>query len=120
MDVTISEFRHSIDVYSSEVAKLSCRVLEFMAKGVGAEPASLLGVFGGQLLGMRVNYYPPCRQADRVLGLSPHTDPSGLTLLRQKNDDVQGLQIKKDGKWFAVDVLDGAFVINVGDALEVR
>jgi isopenicillin N synthase-like dioxygenase len=55
-----------------------------------------------------------------VLGLSPHTDASGLTLLRQKKDDVQGLQAKKDGKWFGVDVLDGAFVINTGDALEVR
>jgi isopenicillin N synthase-like dioxygenase len=91
-----------------------------MAKGVGAEPASLLRPFQGQPLGMRVNYYPPCRQADRVLGLSPHTDASGLTLLRQKKDDVQGLQIKKDGKWFAVHVLDGAFVINIGDVLEVR
>jgi isopenicillin N synthase-like dioxygenase len=91
-----------------------------MAKGVGAEPASLLRPFQGQPLGMRVNYYPPCRQADRVLGLSPHTDASGLTLLRQKKDDVQGLQAKKDGKWFGVDVLDGAFVINTGDALEVR
>ncbi|GJN07833.1 hypothetical protein PR202_ga25699 [Eleusine coracana subsp. coracana] len=114
-----SSFRRSVDVYSSEVAKLSCRLLEFMAKGVGAEPASLIGVFGGQPLTMRVNYYPPCRQADRVLGLSPHTDPNGLTFLRQKDGDVQGLQIKKDGKWFVVDVLNSAFVINVGDTLEV-
>ncbi|TVU46997.1 hypothetical protein EJB05_06571 [Eragrostis curvula] len=114
-----ASFGRSVDVYSSATAKLSYRLLEFMAKGVGAEPASLLGVFEGQPVGMRVNYYPPCRQADRVLGLSPHTDGSGLTMLRQKNDDVQGLQINKDGKWFAVNVLDSAFVVNVGDVLEV-
>lgn len=91
-----------------------------MAKGVGAEPASLRGVFEGQAQGMRVNYYPPCRQAaDRVLGLTAHTDPNGLTLLLQMNDDVQGLQVKKDGKWFAVQALAGAFIVNVGDALEV-
>jgi isopenicillin N synthase-like dioxygenase len=54
--------------------------------------------------GMRVNYYPPCRQAaDRVLGLSAHTDASGLKLLLQMNNDVQELQVKKDGRWFAVE-----------------
>ena len=92
-----------------------------MAKAVGAEPAVLLGVFQGQPQGMRVNLYPPCRQAaDRVLGLSPHSDASGMTLLLQMNNDVQGLQVKKDGRWFAVDAVDAAFIMNVGDVLEVR
>ncbi|RCV43824.1 hypothetical protein SETIT_9G324600v2 [Setaria italica] len=113
-----ASFRHSVDVYSSEVAKLSCRLLEFMAKGMGAEPASLLGMFEGQHQGMRMNYYPPCWQADQVLGLSPHSDACGLTLLLQKRD-VQGLQVKRDGKWFSVDALDGALIVNVGDALEL-
>ena len=83
--------RHSADVYSSEARQLAYRLLEFMARGVGAEPASLRGVFEGQTQGMRVNYCPPCRQqADRVLGLTPHTDVCGLTLLLlQKNLDVQ-------------------------------
>uniref|UniRef100_A0A0A9H3I8 Fe2OG dioxygenase domain-containing protein n=1 Tax=Arundo donax TaxID=35708 RepID=A0A0A9H3I8_ARUDO len=117
-----ASFRHSLDVYASETAKLACRLLEFMAKGVGAEPSMLRGMFEGQgqLQGMRANYYPPCQQAaDRVLGLSPHTDACGLTLLRQLNGDVQGLQVKKDGKWFAVDAMDGSFIVNVGDALEI-
>jgi isopenicillin N synthase-like dioxygenase len=42
----------------------------------------------------------------------------GLTLLLQAND-VQGLQIRKDGKWVAINALDGAFIVNVGDTLEV-
>ena len=107
-------------MYSSEARQLAYRLLEFMARGAGAEPASLRAVFEGQTQGMRVNYYPPCRQqADRVLGLTPHTDVCGLTLLLQKNLDVQGLQVKKDGKWFAVKALEGAFIVNVGDVLEV-
>ncbi|MCH1922911.1 hypothetical protein L9G15_26220, partial [Shewanella sp. A3A] len=48
----------------------------------------------------------------------PHTDVVGLTLLLQVND-VQGLQIKRDGKWFSVDALSGAFIVNIGDTLEV-
>uniref|UniRef100_A0A0E0F0V6 Fe2OG dioxygenase domain-containing protein n=1 Tax=Oryza meridionalis TaxID=40149 RepID=A0A0E0F0V6_9ORYZ len=66
---------------------------------------------------MRVNYYPPCQQADKVIGLSPHTDVVGLTLLLQVND-VNGLQINKDGKWFNVDAINGAIIVNVGDTLE--
>ncbi|CAN6289404.1 unnamed protein product [Urochloa humidicola] len=35
-----ASFRHSVDVYSSEARELADRLLEFMAKGVGADPAS--------------------------------------------------------------------------------
>ncbi|KAJ1280365.1 hypothetical protein BS78_04G226800 [Paspalum vaginatum] len=113
-------FRNSVDAYSLEAIEVGYRLLEFMAMGVGAEPASLRGAFQGQAAqGMRANYYPPCRQAaDRVLGISPHTDANGLTLLLQIND-VHGLQVKKDGKWFAVEAMDGAFIVNVGDTLEI-
>ncbi|PWZ57326.1 Protein SRG1 [Zea mays] len=114
-------FRDSVDAYSLQASKLAYRLLEFMARGVGADPASLQGMFQGQVQGMRVNYYPPCQQAaDQVLGLSPHSDPNGLTLLLQMSHDVHGLQVSKDGRWFPVQALPGAFVVNVGDALEVR
>uniref|UniRef100_A0A0D9XME4 Fe2OG dioxygenase domain-containing protein n=1 Tax=Leersia perrieri TaxID=77586 RepID=A0A0D9XME4_9ORYZ len=65
-----------------------------------------------------MNYYPPCQQADKVIGLSPHTDVVGLMLLLQVSD-VQGLQIKRDGKWFSVNALNGALIVNIGDTLEI-
>lgn len=68
---------------------------------------------------IRVNYYPPCPEPDKVIGLTPHSDSTGLTILLQVND-VEGLQIKKDGKWVSVKPLPNAFVVNVGDILEVR
>ena len=89
-----------------------------MAKDKGCEPESLLEVFQGLPQGLRMNYYPPFRHADKVLGLSPHTDATGLALLLHVND-VQGLQIRRDGRWLAVDPLDGAFVVSIGDILEV-
>ncbi|CAL4940587.1 unnamed protein product [Urochloa decumbens] len=111
-------FRNSIDRYSIETAKVARRLFEFMAKDMGCEPESLLEVFRDLPQGLRMNYYPPCRQADKVLGLSPHTDAAGLTLQLQVND-VPGLQINKDGKWFAVDALDCALVVIIGDILEI-
>ncbi|PAN48519.1 hypothetical protein PAHAL_9G387300 [Panicum hallii] len=111
-------FRNSIDRYSSETAKLASCLLKFLAMDMGAEPESLLEIFRGQPQNTRMTYYPPCRQADKVVGLSPHTDATSLTLLLQANG-VQGLQIRKDGKWVAVNSLDGAFIVNVGDILEI-
>jgi len=110
--------RNSIDRHSSEAAKLVSCLLKFLAIDMGVEPESFLEIFRGQPQSMRMTYYPPCRQADKVVGLSPHTDRMGLTLLLQAND-VQGLQIRKDGKWIAINALDGAFIVNIGYTLEV-
>lgn len=33
--------------------------------------------------------------------------------------DVSGLQVLKDGKWFAVEQIPNAFVVNVADQIEV-
>jgi len=67
---------------------------------------------------IRMNYYPPCPQPENVLGLKPHTDASALTILVQGNE-VEGLQVKKDGTWFPVHPLPNAFMVFLGDVLEV-
>ncbi|OEL14952.1 S-norcoclaurine synthase 1 [Dichanthelium oligosanthes] len=104
-------FRSSVDRYSAEAAKVVSCLLRFMAVDMGVEPERLLEMFGGQPQTMKMTYYPPCRQAGDVLGLSPHTDACAMTLLLHVND-VQGLQIRRDdGKWLAVEPLDGALII---------
>ena len=65
-----------------------------------------------------MHHYPPCRHRDTVVGIPPHTDTLGLTLLLQV-DDTPGLQVKRGGRWFPVRPLPGALVVNVGDVLEV-
>uniref|UniRef100_A0A0A9GSV1 Fe2OG dioxygenase domain-containing protein n=1 Tax=Arundo donax TaxID=35708 RepID=A0A0A9GSV1_ARUDO len=67
---------------------------------------------------MAIHYYPPCRHHEKVMGITPHTDGLGLTLLLHV-DDTPGLQIRKDGRWFPVQPLPGAFVVNVADILDV-
>ncbi|KAI3855302.1 hypothetical protein MKX03_015655 [Papaver bracteatum] len=67
---------------------------------------------------MRMNYYPPCPRPDLVIGLTSHSDYSALTILLQLNE-VEGLQIRKEERWISVKPLPDAFIINVGDVLEV-
>jgi len=113
-----STFRDTLDMYSLELANVSAQLFKFMANNLGVNKEGLLGTFKGLPQSMRINYYPPCSQANKVLGLSPHTDGVGMTFLLQVND-VEGLQIRKDGKWFSVKAIPGALVVNIGDALEV-
>ncbi|CAO2162259.1 unnamed protein product [Urochloa humidicola] len=112
-------FRGSLDRYAAEAARVAASLLRSMAADLGVEPPErLMEAFRGQPQSMRATYYPPCRQAGDVLGLSPHTDATGLALLLHVND-VQGLQIRRDGRWLAVDPIEGAFVVSVGDILEI-
>ncbi|KAJ1296281.1 hypothetical protein BS78_01G288200 [Paspalum vaginatum] len=113
-----STFRDTLDKYSLELANVSAQLLKFMANNLGVDQEALLSTFKGLPQSMRINYYPPCSQADKVLGLSPHTDGVGMTFLLQVND-VEGLQIRKDGKWFSVQAMNGALVVNIGDVLEI-
>lgn len=67
---------------------------------------------------MRLNYYPRCSKPDLVLGVSPHSDGGSITFLLQ-DDDITGLQIKYTERWIPVKPIPNAFVVNVGDIIEV-
>lgn len=65
--------------------------------------------------------HPPCEQAKKVMRLTQRqlSDATGLTLLLQESE-VQGSQIKKNGKWVPIKLVPGAFIANVCDIIEVR
>ena len=63
------------------------------------------------------NYYPTCPEPNKTLGLAPHSDQSGLTILM--DNGVPGLQIKHNQTWYSVPHVPGTFVVNLGDYLEV-
>ncbi|KAK1374926.1 S-norcoclaurine synthase 1 [Heracleum sosnowskyi] len=114
-----SSFRPTLEEYSAKLHKISINLLKLIAENLKVETESLIGKFdpdGTQ--GVRMNYYPPCVQANKVLGLTPHSDATGLTLLIQVND-VEGLQIKKTQKWVPIKPISGAIVVNIGDIMEV-
>ncbi|KAK9187698.1 hypothetical protein WN944_019096 [Citrus x changshan-huyou] len=113
-----TSFRATIEEYSLELQKVTIFLLKLMAKNLGIEPGKLASLFEDGIQGIRMNYYPPCAQANRVIGLTPHSDSVALTLLVQVNQ-VQGLQVKKYGKWVPVKPIPGAFIINIGDIIEI-
>lgn len=110
--------RDNLEMYSIEMKKLCVTIVEFMAKGLKIQPNELLDFFEEGSQAMRMNYYPPCPQPEQVIGLNPHSDVGALTILLQLNE-IEGLQVRKDGMWIPIKPLSNAFVINIGDMLEI-
>lgn len=104
--------------YCTLVRELGLRIQEYISESLGLEKDYIKNVLGEQGQHMAVNYYPPCPEPELTYGLPGHTDPNALTILLQ-DLQVAGLQVLKDGKWLAVSPQPNAFVINIGDQLQV-
>ncbi|KAL5791465.1 hypothetical protein ACOSP7_000059 [Xanthoceras sorbifolium] len=113
-----ASFRASLEEYSLKLEKVKTCLLKSMARNLGLESAKLATLFEDGIQGVRMNYYPSCVLANKVMGLTPHSDATGLTILKQVNE-VDGLQIKKNGKWVPIKTLPGSFIINIGDIIEI-
>lgn len=95
--------------------------MKLLSQNLGLEEDQLLNAFGGEEnIGacLRVNFYPKCPQPDLTLGLSEHSDPGGLTLLLP-DENVAGLQVRKGQNWVTVKPVPNAFIVNIGDQMQV-
>ncbi|KAI4307301.1 hypothetical protein L6164_030505 [Bauhinia variegata] len=112
-------YREVTEEYQKEISRVTDKVLELLSEGLGLEGKVLKSNLGGENmeLEMKINMYPPCPQPELALGVEPHTDMSALTLLVP--NDVPGLQVWKDDAWVAMDYLQNALFVHVGDQLEV-
>ncbi|GAB2299056.1 hypothetical protein Dimus_033130 [Dionaea muscipula] len=111
-------FSEMIEAYSDVTRNLALTLLNFVAKALKIDPKYMIDLFDEGKQEIRINYYPPCPQPELVMGFTPHSDASALTILLQVNETA-GLQVKKDDEWIPVKPLPGAFIVNVGDILEV-
>ncbi|KVH91899.1 Non-heme dioxygenase N-terminal domain-containing protein [Cynara cardunculus var. scolymus] len=114
-----TSFRTTFHEYSNELNGVSKELLKFMSINLGMEPDAINKLYENCVQSIRMNYYPPCRVADKVLGLAPHSDATGITLLVQVNG-VQGLQIKNNSKWVPIKPIPGSIIVNIGDIMEER
>lgn len=110
--------RETMEAYSAEMKKLAMTLLGQLAMALKMDDEEMRLLFNEGVQSMRMNYYPPCPEPDIAIGFTPHSDADALTILFQLNG-TEGLQIRKDGKWVLVRPLHNAFVVNLGDIMEV-
>lgn len=111
--------REIVSNYCKEIRELGYRLEELLSESLGLEKDHIKKVLMEQGQHMAVNYYPACPEPELTYGLPGHTDPNVLTILLP-DQQVAGLQVLKDSKWLAVNPIPGAFVINIGDQLQVH
>eukprot|EP01018_Ginkgo_biloba_P034491 Gb_32886 [translate_table: standard] len=105
-----STYREIAAKYCTEVRALIERLLAAISQ-------SLKRTLGEHNQFMTINYYPPCPKPDLTVGIAVHSDPNAITVLLQ--DHVSGLKVFKNGNWVAVEPVPNAFVVNLGDQLQV-
>ncbi|KAI3923910.1 hypothetical protein MKW98_012699 [Papaver atlanticum] len=110
--------RETIESYSLELINLGLTIVKLMEKALQMDAGVMAELFEDGIHTMRMNYYPPCPQPEHVIGLTPHSDGGGLTILLQLNE-VDGLQIRRENIWVPIKPLPNAFVVNIGDILEI-
>ncbi|KAL6964132.1 hypothetical protein U1Q18_035189 [Sarracenia purpurea var. burkii] len=115
-----ANFRKAIEQYVEEARRVCDELLEALAESLSLEPKVFLKNFDPESseVNLRVNYFPPCPRPDLALGISPHTDASGLTFLTQYGA-TGGLQVLRDCKWAVVPWPENSLLVGVGDFLEI-
>ncbi|XP_065877144.1 protein SRG1-like [Euphorbia lathyris] len=110
--------RETLETYCTETKRVAMEMLCHMAEALKMDVKEMRELFNDGVQSMRMNYYPPCPEPDKAIGFAPHSDADALTILFQL-DETQGLQIRKDGKWLPIRPLPNAFVVNIGDIMEI-
>jgi len=119
MLIALLSCRDTLELYSQEMKNLAMVIVGHIGKALKIKEIKMRELFEDGIQMMRMNYYPPCPKLEKVIGITTHSDSVGLTLLLQLNE-VEELQIRKDGMWVLVNPLPSAFIINIGDMLEVK
>nr|GEU57789.1 protein SRG1-like [Tanacetum cinerariifolium] len=116
-----TNFRQSIEKYVEKSRKVLDVLLEDLAESIALDKNAFLQYFEPQQseIKVRVNYYPPCPRPDLAVGILPHSDPSGVTLLLELGA-TGSLQVQKGMGWATLQwPNNNNLLVNIGDLLEI-
>ncbi|KAL4271769.1 hypothetical protein GQ457_13G002540 [Hibiscus cannabinus] len=105
--------RSTIEEYAAEANVLAQRLAEHLAQNLGIRAGYFRENCSPSSCSLRMNRYPPCPYSSIKFGIVPHTDTDFLTIVSQ--DQVGGLQLKRNGRWVSVKPNPKALVVNIGD-----
>ncbi|MFJ3900243.1 isopenicillin N synthase family dioxygenase [Streptomyces sp. NPDC090025] len=116
----LPELRLAALTWVERLSGVAERLLRELLASIGADPGFYADVFGAHAHPhLKLVRYPGSSgDAGDAQGVGAHKDYGFLTLLLQ--DQVGGLQVEReDGRFHDVPPLPGAFVVNLGELLEV-
>lgn len=114
----LPQLRSELLAWQQQLSDISLQLLEAFALALQL-PADAFAdtVADGPYTHTKLIRYPQRASAEQTQGVGAHKDPGYLTLVLQ--DTQSGLEVATDDGWLAVAPLDGAFVVNIGELLEL-
>lgn len=115
----LPELRTAALGWIERLSAVAHRLLHELLAAIGAPPDFYDDIFGDRAhLHLKLVRYPGSAGDGADQGVGAHKDYGFLTLLHQ--DGIGGLQVQReDGRFHDVPPLPGAFVVNLGELLEV-
>lgn len=115
-----ADLKQSMLAYFDAIDPLRLALQKAFSLALGLAPDTFDKVFDHSLSRLKLNHYPP--QYDEVtennLGVVPHCDSGGFTILWQ--DDNGGLEIQtKAGDWVGAPPIPGTMVVNLGHVMQM-
>lgn len=104
--------------YAAAMSKLSRLLATILTENLSQKRGEINEICDESSCFLRLNHYPACPLSPETFGLVPHTDSDFLTILHQ--DEVGGLQLMKDSRWVAVNPIQDALIVNIGDLFQVE
>jgi isopenicillin N synthase-like dioxygenase len=114
------EFEGIVRDYFWQMEALARKLTCCMSLGLGMDAEHFSKEFDGVHSSyLRMNYYPLCPDPSSHMAISHHTDAGAVTVLTQSM--VRSLQVYQpsNDQWYDVEPIEGAFVINTGDIMQV-
>jgi isopenicillin N synthase-like dioxygenase len=114
----LPEFRTVITQWLEELEAVGTALIRAVALALG-QPVDHFdaAVSPPEILSKIIRYPPPSEKFPTDQGVGAHTDGGFLTFVHQ--DEVGGLEAQVHGEWVRVPARPGAFVINIGEMLQL-
>lgn len=112
----LPELRPAIESWIERLSGIGMQLIQEWALSLGAQADHFNATFEKPSTLLKLVRYPG--HDDAAQGVGSHKDPGILTLLLVEPGKA-GLQVEHDGAWIDVPPVDDAFVVNIGELLEV-
>ena len=115
----LPELQEVITAWHDELSGVALTLMQAWAKSLGADEHVFDEAFATDSSTLiKIVRYPGKSDPEPKQGVGAHKDSGVLTLLFVE-PGKDGLQVEKDGQWIDAPPVDGAFVVNIGELLEV-
>ncbi|MFB2581856.1 isopenicillin N synthase family dioxygenase [Herbiconiux sp. P15] len=115
----LPELQQTVAEWYDELNRVALTLLRAWAVSLGAAEDVFDEAFAERPSTLiKIVRYPGKSDPEPKQGVGAHKDSGVLTLLLVEPGKA-GLQVEKDGEWIDAPPLDGAFVVNIGELLEV-